>query len=213
VEYLDKIEIPNIFHEWFMDKLKTRLEIEFEDRDKMVAKQQKEYNSCLKEIDGVTGMKDRNEIDEEDFQRKMGILKARKTQLQGLINDTNNQIDKDIETIEKSFTLAENAKKEFMTDDPDVQRRILSDLSSNLTLKDGKLNISLEKPLICIEKAAQEIKKIHKELEPLEMPLNTRKIEEIYSQNPILLRRQDSDPSRSRTYFCIKNLIILFYFL
>ena len=66
------------------------------------------------------------------------------------------------------------------------KRQILSALGSNLLLKDKKLNITIQKPLLLIEKAAKEVKVIHEKLEPLKKPVNTEEIEKIYSRNPIL---------------------------
>ena len=66
-------------------------------------------------------------------------------------------------------------------------------LGSDLTLKDKILNVSLEKPLLLMKDASNEVKAMTRRLEPLKDGSIKVDMSDLYSQNPILLRRQGSN--------------------
>ena len=192
-ELLSKIEIPPEFHDWAMEQLQEETKRESKDRNKILNKHQKEYNDCLKEIDGIISMRARKELDEENYKRRMSFLTKEKARLYELLQDTDNRVNAQLEVAEKFFTLARDAKKEFETGDPEKQKIILSSLGSNLLLKDKKLHISIEKPLVLIGEAAQEVKAIHNKVRTSKNGENKRTLRQLYSQSPTLLLGSDSN--------------------
>ena len=190
---LNKIEIPPEFHDWAMNELSLENKKESEDRNIILSNQQKAYNDCLKEIDGVIGMRARQELDEETYTKRTAELTKEKARLKELLTDTDDRVDKQLEKAEKVFAFARDAKKEFGTNNPDKQKQLLANLGSNLLFKDKKLHILDIKPLIVLEKISQEVKVIHKRLEPLKTGINKRTLGKIYAQSPTLLRGSDSN--------------------
>ena len=193
MDTLNKIEIPPEFHDWAMNELSLENKKESEDRNIILSNQQKAYNDCLKEIDGVIGMRARQELDEETYTKRIAELTKEKARLKELLTDTDDRVDKQLKKAEKVFAFARDAKKEFETNNPDKQKQLLANLGSNLLFKDKKLHILDIKPLIVLEKISQEVKAIHKRLEPLKNSMNKRTLGEIYAQSPTLLRGQDSN--------------------
>ena len=167
------------------------IKLEVKDRNKILTNHQKAYNDCLKEIDGVIAMRAKKELNEENYKRKMASLTKEKTRLQELLNDTDNKVNNWINTAEKIFTFARDAKKEFETGDPNKQKQILSNLGSNLILKDQKLQILIQKPLLLIEKAAKEAKSIHNKVRTSKNARNKREFAELYSKSPTMLAGWD----------------------
>ena len=192
LDILERIEIPPEFHQWAVKQLKKESKIEVEDRNKILESQKRAYKNCVKKIDRLIEMRMNNEISQEEFLRKKKELLEEKVRLKELLNDTDDRINKWVKKAEAVLNFARNAKKEFEKGSLEKKRQILSALGSNLLLKDKKLIISIEKPLSLMEKVSQEVKKIHRRFEPLKKPVNTREIEKIYSQNPILLRLCDN---------------------
>lgn len=189
---LKKIEIPPEFYQWAMKQLKKESKREVKDRNKILENQRRAYKSCVKKIDRLIEMRMNGEITEEEFRKKKKELLEEKVKLQELLNDTDNRVSKWVERAEAVFKFAQNAKKEFETGTMNQKKQILSSLGSNLLLKDGKLFITRKKALLLMEKAAKEVKAIHKRFEPLRKPVNTEEIEKEYSQNPTLLRLCDN---------------------
>lgn len=186
LEILKDITIPTEFHDWAMKWMRQHGEEEAESRNKILKTQQNKYNDCIKEIDGLISMRAKNELDEDNYKRKMDSLNKEKNRLQELLNDTDDRVSKFIERAEKVFGLAQNSKETFETGNLDAKRQILMDLGYNLLLKDRKLDISLEKPLIHIEQAAPVAWQLKRQLEPIKTGDYRAKLEELYSKNAFL---------------------------
>ena len=192
-DILSRIKISPEFHQWAMKQLKIENKKEIRDRNEILENQKKTYKNCIKKIDTLIEMRMNDEITQEEFLKKKSDLVKEKSQLQELLNDSDGRINKWVEKAETVFNFARDAKRRFKIGTMEEKREILSALGSNLILKDGKLSILIQKPLILMEKAVEEVKQINQRLEPLKNRINTREIEEIYSQNPTLLRGLDSN--------------------
>jgi len=193
INALNNIQITLKFHQWAIGQLKIDGEKEVKDRNRILENQRKTYKSCVKKIDSLIEMRINNEITQEEFLDNKSTLLKEKNRLQELLNDSDKRIDMWIEKAESVFDFAHNAKRKFENGTLEEKRVILSALGSNLLLKDKKLSILMEKPFNLIEKMAQEVKTIDERLEPLKSLINTREIEKIYSQSPILLPGLDSN--------------------
>ena len=193
VEKINGIAIPQSFFEWAMKQLHAENKEESEDRNKILSNQQKAYNGCVKEIDGLIGMRARGELDEENYKRRIKSLTQEKARLQELLNDTDNRVNGWVRKAEEYYLFARDAKEKFETGTLEERKQVLTSLGSNLSIKDRKLHILIEKPLIPIGKAAKEVRRIHHRLEPLEKGKNELNLDDFYSKSPILQGRQDSN--------------------
>ena len=198
VALLNRIDIPHDFYEWAMDVLRKQNREEFGKRRGMLINLQKQYDACVKRIDGLIDMRANGEITEDEFSvKKLGLV-GEKERLQRLINDNDNGIDDWIEKAERVFSFAEHAVERFQTGTPEDKRGILLSLGSNLTLKDRKLCVRLEKPLIFVEEAALEVRRISEMFEPLENRVGTAQIRGEYEKSSTLLRGSDSNRQPTR---------------
>jgi len=186
LEMLEDITIPPEFHDWALKCIREDAGKEAENRNKILTNQQKKYNDCLKEIDGLISMRAKNELDEDNYKRRMDSLGREKNRLQELLGDTNNRVDELIEKAEKIFNFARDSKKAFETGDLEAKRRILAELGYNLILKDRKIGISIEKPLINIKQAAPIAWQLKRELEPIKTDDFRDRLDESYSKNAFL---------------------------
>jgi len=189
---LNDIQIPTEFYDWAMDCIKQDNEKGAENRNKVLKNQQKEYNDCVKEIDGLISMRAKGEIDEENYKRKMDFLLNKKTRLYALLHNTDNQINEGVKRIEKAFDFAKNAKFNFEKGTLEDRRRVLAELGSNLLLKDRKLSVSIEKPLIFVGQAAPIARQLKSQLEPIETDENRAKLFDLYSKNAFLGQKWDT---------------------
>ncbi|MCD6402556.1 hypothetical protein J7L36_01760 [bacterium] len=94
-----------------MEQLQEETKRESKDRNKILNKHQKEYNDCLKEIDGIISMKARKELDEENYKRRMSFLTKEKARVYELLQETENRVNAQLEVAEKSSLLPEMPKK------------------------------------------------------------------------------------------------------
>lgn len=183
---LERIKIPPEFHQWIIKQLRLEAEKESKDRNKILVRQQRDYQNCVKKVDALIEMRMRDEITQEEFLNKKTELIKEKSRLQELLEDTDNRVNKWLIKAEDVFNFARDAKKKFETGTLEEKRLILTSLGSNLLLKDKILSISIEKPLILVEKAAKEVKTIYDRLEPLKEAQNKLNFDEIYSKSPLL---------------------------
>jgi len=194
LEILGRIEIPQDFVDWAIKQLKKEAEKEIENRNRIIENLRKAYKKCVKKIDALIEMRMEGEITQEEFLKKKKELIKEKARLQELLNDSDKRVTDWLEKAEKVFNFAKEAKEKFKNGTLEEKRMILACLGSNLLLKDKKLIISIEKPLILMEKASEEVKRLTQRLEPLKSGKNELKFEEIYSKSRTLLRGWDSNP-------------------
>lgn len=166
-EILDSIEIPQEFQQWALDVLKEQNEKEFKSNKQIVANKQKEYNVCMERLDNLVDMRASGEIDEATFLRKQKQFSDQKDKAKELLSNCDQEIDNWLEKATELFSFAELARKRFEEGDIYTKREILNCLGSNLTLKDQKIALKIQKPLLVMKKAALEIKQEEKRLEPV----------------------------------------------
>jgi site-specific DNA recombinase len=190
---LEKIEIPIEFYDWAIEQLKIESQKEIQDRTKILESQKKAYNNSINKIDQLLEMRINNEINEEEFTKKKLELQQEKLHFQELLNDTDKRINKWIEKAENVFNFAKEAKSKFESGTPKEKQQILLNLGSNPVLKDQNLSILIQKPLLLVEKAAPEVKKINNYVRTSKNVVKKRDFEVLYSQNPLVQGHQDSN--------------------
>lgn len=188
IEVLESIEIPKEFYVWAISKLKASNKIEIKQREHIVGNQRREYDTVIKKLDGLIDMRANRELSEADFIRRKESLTTEKEQLHSLLNEANKRMDEWLEIADNYFKFASEAKINFEKGDIQIKKNILSALGSNLTLKNGKLNVSLEKPLLLIKGGAKEARDIEIRLEPLKTAEDQAVLSTMYSKSSILLR-------------------------
>jgi predicted nuclease with TOPRIM domain len=76
---------------------------------------QKDYKDCVAVVDGLIDMRAREELNKEDFQRRMEDAQKEKKRLEELLADTGDQIDKRIKFANEAFEFVEHAMLKFKT--------------------------------------------------------------------------------------------------
>lgn len=165
---IKQIEIPRSFHDWAVETLKKMHEREKKDRNSTLYEKQRAYDEVVKWLDSLLDMKLDRKISDEDYEKKKADLEHKKNYLKGFLDNIDSRIDEWFKKIEKDFDFAESARLKFETATLEEKRSILSSLSQNRIIKDGKITIELEEPLKLIGNALPEVKKITESPEPQE---------------------------------------------
>jgi len=182
---LGTIEIPAEFREWAVKCIKEENKKESQCRNQVLDSQQQTYKSCINKIDALIDMRANGEITENEFLRRKTGLNEEKFRLEDLLKDTGRRIDNWVERAESLFLFAERARYMFKKGGWEAKRQILSCLGSNLLLEDGKLSVSLQKPLLLMEKYAGGVQALYERLEPTKNGLKQWQLEVSYSKNPL----------------------------
>src|SRR3989344_1787507 len=192
----EKLEIPPEFHEWAVKWYRVQNQKDSAFASRVNDNLHSERKACLNKIDSLIDMRAAREISAEDLQRRKSELLKEKLRIDELITDAGDTAEKRLERAIEYFDFARDARATFKGGDLEKRKKVLNNLGSNLTLKDRKISISIEKPLIVLQSAAKEVSAIHRRLEPRKHQLGQRDFESVYSQNPRLLPGRDSNPNK-----------------
>ena len=195
LDFLKRINIPTIFHEWAISTLKEMHEEERKDRNQILYQKRKEYDNVVSRLDKLMEMRLNNEISPIEFSDFKVKLESQKNSLKKFLDGIDERIDGWMKEVEKAFNLAEKAESEFTKGDLEKKKEILSALGYNHLLKDKKLNILAEKPIYTIEKMASEVKRISDRLEPPKNVEEQQQIKQNYDENPLLCGIAESNRS------------------
>ncbi len=196
---LKKIQISERFKTWAIKYLNELSEMETEDRNAILKSQQVAYDDCVKRIDNLLQLKISPQnsqgdlLSDEEFKGQKETLMKEKTILLEKLESTDSRIDQWVELTETTFDFACYARHWFANGDKNTKKQILLSMGSNLTLRDGIVQVELQKPLSFIEMAKTEVEEISPMFEPEKNGYKSSQMESFYSQNLSLLRDQDSN--------------------
>ncbi len=129
------------------------------------------------------------------YNAKIAPLKKEKTQLEELLGDTGDRVNKWLSVADEMLAFVKDAIGKFNNGSIPTRKGILSALGQNLLLKDRILQIDLEKSLFPMKTISVEVSKIHKRLEPRKTVVKQKDYERLYSQNPLVQPQGESNPS------------------
>lgn len=190
IDFLSKLEIPKLFHEWAIETLKEMHEDEKKDRNALLHIKQKQYDEIVTKLDDLLELRLAKEITPEEYLEKKSFLEQQKLGLKQVLDKTEKRIDDWIKKVENRLSFAEQAKQEFeiaLTEkDSSKKKKILTSLGYNHLLRDKMLDIQTEKPIIAIKDAAILAKSIYPRLEPPKSVEKQQQIKEKYGRSPLM---------------------------
>lgn len=169
---LNELRIHPLFLDWAIEYLDNKKQ-EVKQTSQIIKNNiTKELAELEKQISGLTLMRAKGLLDDEEYLKEKTALKK---VIDELNKNTSLQPDENqlVELTKDSFRFATYALKEFKTGDKNAKREVLAKLGSNHTIIDKKLSISINKWLIPILNRANEFNAKLARLEPTESPVFT----------------------------------------
>ncbi|MGQ9777901.1 MAG: recombinase family protein [Thermodesulfobacteriota bacterium] len=194
---LDMIQISKDFKNWAIKYLKESNDQEIASRESLISSQRKAYDNCLKKLSNLFQLKisplnyDGSLLSDEEYAKQKTELMKEKARLEEFLNDTHGRMERWLEIGEKTFEFAYNAKYWFENGTPQEKAQILQALGSNLTLQDKKLFIQLKETFRAIGHIVSRVPEVRGSFEPKKSGQNERKLQELYSKNPVVLSTMD----------------------
>lgn len=182
---IDEVNIPQDLHEFALKWFRNESAGKFQTAQSVLDTQHKAYKECLKKLSGFMDMRAAQEISAAQYKEKAEPLEAEKKRWEGVFNKTGNKVDDLLKKAEEVFSFAADCKARFENKDPMKKKEVLSRLGSNLSIKNGTVDIDIENTLIPLKPIVKE----NERLEPLKIGKNTREIEEIYAKSPVMQGR------------------------
>lgn len=193
LEFLKKVEVPNLFHQWAMEVLKKMHDEEKFSRNNVLNIKQRHYEEVVNKLDMLLELRMAGEVSAEDYQAKKSDLERQKTELKAALDSTDQRVDNWLQSAEKAMSFAERARRVFEKGNVEAKRGILANLGYNHLLKDRILNIQAEKPLLIIGEAAKVAKSISDRLEPPKTLAMQRQIRQKYEESSLMWRWRESN--------------------
>ena len=138
---LDKYTIIPEFKDLALTILKQNHKDEVKDRSKLYEKLVKQRTALRKEIDELVRNLNKEQIDEDDYNRIRSNLKTELAQVDDLLRKTERRAENYDELNERAFSFSVHAKERFASGSVGTKRDILKSLGQQLTLKDNHLVI------------------------------------------------------------------------
>ncbi len=183
IDLLDKISIPLSFHQWAIKQLRAEAEQENKNSKNNKAWADINLETIKKKLDTLLTLRVNEEITTEEYSSKRNEILNEKSRLESAVKNMRDSEDNWIEKAEKALNVAAFATRKFQEGSWKDKQNVITDLGSNLTLQDRKLNIPVDKRLALLLRLTPEARNVHKWFEPLQPIENTAGWDKIYDQN------------------------------
>ena len=198
-ELLSNIQISERFKDWAIKYLNELNDKETEENEIVLKSLQNVRVDYETRLNNLLKLKispqnaDGQLLNDEEYKKQKELLTIEKNKIDEKLGGNNYMAERWRETAEKTFDFACHARYWFHNGGLQARREILVGLGSNLTIIDKTVRVNLEKPLQFIELAVNEEPTISEMFEPEKSVDNTLQLESLWTQNPSLLPRLDSN--------------------
>ncbi len=199
-QVLSRTDIPEELRSWAIKQLNIENQEESTIQTTVNQSLDEQYQNCLTEIHNLVDLKISPDningalIPEEEYKSKMKELQKKKKQLEKNRANLGKRVDRWVTLSEDTFNFACYARAWFNDGGLKDKKIILQTIGSNLILEDKKLHLTIPRPFIEIKKAKTEVDHIMDTFEPEKGIDRTAQLHSLFSANPILRRRWDSNP-------------------
>ena len=174
-KYLIPFDIIPEFHDWAIDILSKTSETENRERDALREHQEAALIKARREIENLTRMRMRDQIDDETFAQEKKTLQELVNRLSIEIQKITEQYISPNERAQKVFSLAAQARINFKKSGPEGQRSFLVDFGSELFFDAGILDIIAKNEYQPIIKSYEPLKAEYDRIGPVDIgPINAK---------------------------------------
>lgn len=190
---LEKITLPQDFHEWAINELKNDQQREVEDRNKILSTARSRYDEVTNKIDKLVEGWIEGKVPESIYNDKLPKYQKEQETLKQILDNVDVRMKERVIMVDNVMNFATKARDEFINGDEFKKREIFSRIGSNFLLKDGNLSIELKKPLQIISEMNESIKLEVERLEPPQIISSTTQVEALQADSFVIRRGQDSN--------------------
>ena len=154
------------FRDWALEVLRESHKDEVSERKEIFNNLQKTYKDIESQINRLTDMKLKDQLNDDEYNTKREELLADKAKIKESIDSYDSRIDHWFELCEKGFNFISVAKDAFQNGDLSTKRAILTALGQKIILLDGKIHIEPEPWLLPIADKYPSLEREYKMFEP-----------------------------------------------
>ena len=162
---IERFIMPPQFKEWAEETVGESEKRDYEQKVNVLNSLNKALKDVDSELHNYNQMRARNLIDDEGYKTEVELLKKEKEKLRDKLRDAEKNADDQQENVELGFDFATNCRIWFMEGDYETKRDILFSLGSNLSLKDGIVQLNVPNWLELLVEKLPPFKEEYKKLE------------------------------------------------
>lgn len=172
VDYLARIDVSERSNAWVRHHLAQIRTHTAHGRAEIRRAQETAHADCIKRLQALVELKTspRNVggrlLSDEEYEHQRGRLLKEKARLEEVLAGRLCVTDLPIDRVVATFELACEIERRFRTGDPQVKRRVVSDIGSNLTLTDRTLRIEARIPFRILAEALPVLRGVPSPIEP-----------------------------------------------
>jgi len=183
LDLISSIEIPEVFHEWAIEELKKEQQKEITSRNEIVEISRGKYDEITQKIDElVKGWLDKK-VPEGAYKRNLELLEKDQSKYKSLLDNSHERTKEWIKKAENVFNFANDAKFVFEHGGLTEKNNILMNLGANIVIKDLKINLEIDKPLIILRESKPFLEKAIPRFEPEKSLVNKENMKVYMSQS------------------------------
>jgi site-specific DNA recombinase len=148
---LGKISITKDFYSWAMATLKQGNEKK-EEGEQIIRRMKKRMTELEERVSGLINLRADREINSEQFNSSMSKAQKEISSIEYEIEETKRQNIEWYDEKQKDYKFALEALRKFKEGDDSLKTEMTKELSSNLILRDKKLDITTKKSLLEVKK-------------------------------------------------------------
>jgi site-specific DNA recombinase len=182
------------FKDWAIEMLNKYNDSEIKQRSKIHEMQSKAVLTTQTEIDGLTQMRYRNLLDDQEYLREKKKLQGKLSKLKEELGDTERRAENWLELTEETFSFITYSAENFKREDFEGRRTILNGFGSIFSIRDRKLKMQPHEWLVPIGEGYPELEKEYLSLEPAERAAESGESAALDSIRLRWRRERDSNP-------------------
>ncbi len=187
---VESVALPSDFAKWAMGIIAKENREESGMRESLLVNQRSAHDWCCKKIDAIIDMRAGGEITEEEFRIKKETLSKEKNRLQKVMENIDGSMDDWITETERAFDFAVTARDAFsQTKNPARKKEVLRTICSNLSVKDGKVAYTMEKPYPQFQKMQKILSRENERVRTAKNGSIKMENEPFWARCPEMLRR------------------------
>ena len=198
-EILQPLTISEAFKDWFLTHLEEHKQEKAADQKPLKDSLQEAHDDCQARLNNLLKLKISPQnsngelLNDADFAAQKSDLTRKLRSLEQQMAKIGHGTEAWAENCARAFRFTCYAYTHFKKGLPETRRRILSELGSNLTLYNKKLNVSVHKYFTAVKELEKEVRPKNGRFEPTNLRLYKQKSRASSPALPTWCRRRDSN--------------------
>jgi len=185
-EMLSNITISEAFHEWALEELEKEVKKDIKSRAQILKTAQEKYDLVVDQINELVKGYVAKVIPENAYNTNLKELQKEQKKYKRILDNTDESIYEWTDNVRKAVHFSKTAKDRFgKATDIHTKNDIMLGLGTNFVIKDKRVSLEIERPLIIVKEASDKFDEELQRLEPLKWMEDREEMKTSMAKNPV----------------------------